>query len=272
MRIASRCTSARLLETIARLEGEFDFVFIDADKTGYIDYYEAVLPRLSERGLIAADNTLSDGRVVDGSRPEIVAFNEHVMSDDRVISRPPDRPRRRHAHPPPFIKAASRFPSARSSRSAGRDSRSYGSSSMRPSVVAPRPGHATVDEEGRDGRRVLRGEDDRAVLLRQDARAPGVDEQHRVPPGQEANRRRRVGRRQRGTREVEQLATPFVAEAAQPQSLECGSEQSSRDPGPGRDVLERRRAEPAEVRPDEMVDGRPSSETAPGPTHCSASA
>ncbi len=74
------------VETIARLEGEFDFVFIDADKTGYIDYYEAVLPRLSRRGLIAADNTLSGGRAVDGSRPEIVAFNEHVMSDDRVIS------------------------------------------------------------------------------------------------------------------------------------------------------------------------------------------
>jgi caffeoyl-CoA O-methyltransferase len=74
------------LETIARLEGEFDFVFIDADKTGYIDYYEAVLLRLSERGLIAADNTLSGGRAVDGSRPEIVAFNEHVKSDDRVIS------------------------------------------------------------------------------------------------------------------------------------------------------------------------------------------
>jgi caffeoyl-CoA O-methyltransferase len=74
------------IETIARLEGEFDFVFIDADKTGYIDYYEAVLPRISERGLIAADNTLSGGRAVDGSRPEIVAFNEHVASDDRVIS------------------------------------------------------------------------------------------------------------------------------------------------------------------------------------------
>ncbi len=74
------------IETIARLEGEFDFVFIDADKTGYIDYYEAVLPRISERGLIAADNTLSGGRAVDGSRPEIVAFNEHVTSDDRVIS------------------------------------------------------------------------------------------------------------------------------------------------------------------------------------------
>ena len=74
------------IETIARLEGEFDFVFIDADKTGYIDYYEAVLPRISERGLIAADNTLSGGRAVDGSRLEIVAFNEHVTSDDRVVS------------------------------------------------------------------------------------------------------------------------------------------------------------------------------------------
>ena len=75
------------IETIARLEGEFDFVFIDADKTGYVDYYEAVLPRLSERGLIAADNTLSGGRAVDGTRPEIVAFNEHVRpQDERVVS------------------------------------------------------------------------------------------------------------------------------------------------------------------------------------------
>jgi caffeoyl-CoA O-methyltransferase len=45
-----------------------------------------VLPRLSEHGLIAADNTLSGGRAVDGSRPEIVAFNEHVKSDERVTS------------------------------------------------------------------------------------------------------------------------------------------------------------------------------------------
>jgi predicted O-methyltransferase YrrM len=77
------------LETIAKLDGEFDFVFIDADKSGYVAYYEAVLPRLSERGLIAADNTLSNGRVLDdevqGSTRAIVEFNEHVRRDDRVI-------------------------------------------------------------------------------------------------------------------------------------------------------------------------------------------
>ena len=72
------------LETIDGLEGEFDFVFIDANKDGYIDYYEAVFPRLSQRGLIAADNTLSSGRVLDGEGP-IVAFNEHVRSDPRAV-------------------------------------------------------------------------------------------------------------------------------------------------------------------------------------------
>jgi caffeoyl-CoA O-methyltransferase len=69
-------------ETIDRLEGSFDFVFLDADKTGYIDYYEAVLPRLSERGLIVADNTLHGGRVFDSGNP-IAAFNEHVAADPR---------------------------------------------------------------------------------------------------------------------------------------------------------------------------------------------
>ena len=53
------------LETIAELEGEFDLVFIDADKPNYDNYYEAVLPRLSERGLIVVDNTLWSGKVLD---------------------------------------------------------------------------------------------------------------------------------------------------------------------------------------------------------------
>ena len=73
------------LETIARLEGDFDLVFLDADKTGYVDYYEAVLPRLAERGLIVADNTLAAGQVVEGERPAIADFNEHVAADPRSV-------------------------------------------------------------------------------------------------------------------------------------------------------------------------------------------
>jgi caffeoyl-CoA O-methyltransferase len=79
------------LDSIDRLVGEFDFVFIDADKENYVNYYEAVLPRLSERGLIAADNTLWSGRVIDESDQDestvaIRAFNDHVRDDDRVVS------------------------------------------------------------------------------------------------------------------------------------------------------------------------------------------
>jgi caffeoyl-CoA O-methyltransferase len=72
------------LETIARLDGSFDLVFLDADKPGYVGYYEAVLPRLSERGLIVADNTLEGGEVLDGTAT-ITAFNDHVAADPRSV-------------------------------------------------------------------------------------------------------------------------------------------------------------------------------------------
>ena len=79
------------LETLSGLDGPFDFVFIDADKENYVDYYEDVLPKLADRGLIAADNTLWSGRVLDESDESesttaIRAFNEHVRADPRVVS------------------------------------------------------------------------------------------------------------------------------------------------------------------------------------------
>ena len=78
------------IETLAGLDGPFDLVFIDADKTGYVDYYEAVLPKLADDGLILADNTLASGRVVDdagdGMTASITRFNEHVRQDERVES------------------------------------------------------------------------------------------------------------------------------------------------------------------------------------------
>jgi caffeoyl-CoA O-methyltransferase len=72
------------LETLATLDGPFDLIFIDADKAGYVDYYEAVLPKLSPRGVIAADNTLF-GMDSDGDTARAISrFNEHVLHDDRV--------------------------------------------------------------------------------------------------------------------------------------------------------------------------------------------
>ena len=79
------------IDTIARLEGEFDFVFIDADKENYLNYYEALLPRLAPRGLMAIDNTLWSGRVLDdGDDSEatraIREINDRIASDDRVVA------------------------------------------------------------------------------------------------------------------------------------------------------------------------------------------
>ena len=71
------------LESVKELPGPFDFVFIDADKPGYVDYYEALVPKLSPRGLIVADNTLRGGRVLDGD--VMHAFNERVLNDPRTV-------------------------------------------------------------------------------------------------------------------------------------------------------------------------------------------
>jgi caffeoyl-CoA O-methyltransferase len=71
------------LETLATLEGPFDLAFVDADKGGYVDYYEAVLPKLADGGVIAADNTLA-GLRGGPSAEAITRFNEHVRADPRV--------------------------------------------------------------------------------------------------------------------------------------------------------------------------------------------
>jgi caffeoyl-CoA O-methyltransferase len=77
------------LETVERLGGQWDLAFVDADKESYGDYYEAVLPRLAERGLMVVDNTLAGGRVVDPGENErarlIAAFNDHVLRDERSV-------------------------------------------------------------------------------------------------------------------------------------------------------------------------------------------
>ena len=77
------------LAIIPTLDEVWDLVFIDADKAGYIDYYELVLPRIRPGGMILADNVLFHGQVlepvVEGkSAKAIQAFNERVAADRRV--------------------------------------------------------------------------------------------------------------------------------------------------------------------------------------------
>jgi len=77
-------------DTIAALAAEgarFDLVFLDADKENYVHYFDAVLPMVEIGGVILADNTLWNGKVLDPKEPSdhgIVNFNRHVRDDDRV--------------------------------------------------------------------------------------------------------------------------------------------------------------------------------------------
>jgi len=73
------------LDSIAELDGPFDLVFIDADKENYRNYYDAVLPKLADDGLILADNALRNGRVLEEDSGEpMQAFNDYVLNDERV--------------------------------------------------------------------------------------------------------------------------------------------------------------------------------------------
>jgi len=70
-------------------QGAFDFAFIDADKTSYADYYEALLKLLRSGGVIAVDNVLWSGRVIDASDNDedtvaLRAFNKKLYDDKRV--------------------------------------------------------------------------------------------------------------------------------------------------------------------------------------------
>lgn len=83
--------AAEVLDTLLAEQGagSFDLVFIDADKSNYLTYYEKSLPLLRAGGLIVVDNTLYFGRVVDPAAqdPDTVAireFNERLRDDPRV--------------------------------------------------------------------------------------------------------------------------------------------------------------------------------------------
>ena len=77
------------LELVATLEGPFDVVFVDAWKTDYPAYYEAVVPKLAPNGVLVADNVLRGGSVLthdpaDESAVALRAFADRALADPRV--------------------------------------------------------------------------------------------------------------------------------------------------------------------------------------------
>jgi caffeoyl-CoA O-methyltransferase len=82
---------APALQTLRALppEADIDLVFIDADKPGYAAYWDELVPRVREGGVLLADNVLWSGEIVDESVTDVNtaalrAFNDKVAVDDRV--------------------------------------------------------------------------------------------------------------------------------------------------------------------------------------------
>src|SRR5258708_24616215 len=80
------------LETLRAMPATetFDIAFIDADKTGYVSYWDEVVPRMRPGGAILVDNILSRGRVIDPGVTNadvqgIRDFNDHAAADNRVV-------------------------------------------------------------------------------------------------------------------------------------------------------------------------------------------
>jgi caffeoyl-CoA O-methyltransferase len=77
------------LDLLAAIDGPIDLAFIDADKGNYLNYLQAILPKLSGEGVIVVDNVLWYGQVVEGNdmaddTVAIRAFNDAVVADDRL--------------------------------------------------------------------------------------------------------------------------------------------------------------------------------------------
>lgn len=75
------------LQTIQFLDKQFDFIFLDADKVNYPNYYNLLVPKLSDGGLLLIDNIFWDGTVLNPQDEKALAINElngTIKKDDRV--------------------------------------------------------------------------------------------------------------------------------------------------------------------------------------------
>ena len=78
------------IELIPKLKGEFDLIFIDADKKNYLNYYKMLLPKLNIGGVIIVDNVLWQGKVADENISDketllLRQFNEYVKNDLSIL-------------------------------------------------------------------------------------------------------------------------------------------------------------------------------------------
>ena len=77
------------LDIIPKIEEKFDLIFIDADKENYINYFNLVIDKLNNNGVILADNVLWSGKVINSEDHDLTTnvlreFNKSVNNDKRV--------------------------------------------------------------------------------------------------------------------------------------------------------------------------------------------
>lgn len=78
------------LDMIKEIDGPFDLVFIDADKSNYINYFEAVIDKMNSGAVILSDNVLWSGKVTETPNPKdldtiaLIAYNKMMNEDERL--------------------------------------------------------------------------------------------------------------------------------------------------------------------------------------------
>jgi len=78
---------APALETLSNLNQTFDLAFLDADKENYVEYYQAIIPKLKSNGLLVIDNCLWSGKVIEPEAETDKAINnlnQLIVTDPRV--------------------------------------------------------------------------------------------------------------------------------------------------------------------------------------------
>ena len=82
----------KALDFIPSLHETWDIIYIDADKTNYLNYYKLLLPSLSKNGILLADNVLWSGKILnhpssdDKETKALSEFNEYVQNDNNVTN------------------------------------------------------------------------------------------------------------------------------------------------------------------------------------------